>query len=178
MHADLDDALGDQQFLSLIGQDTDVILSMVRNSRDCFKLLSADGYLLFMNECGIGIMEIDDPEKVLSARWSSLWPQEQQGLIDQAVAKAVRGEPVRFEGRCPTAKGREAYWDVTVMPVTNTEGDIVQLLAVSRDITQRFVLEERVRECEAEIERFKTRERLSAGVKHDDDHLSLSDGRC
>ncbi|MEM6913669.1 MAG: PAS domain-containing protein [Pseudomonadota bacterium] len=177
MHAEHDTALGDQQFIDLIGEDTDVVVSMVRNSRDCFKLLSADGYLLFMNARGIGIMEIDDVEQVMNRRWSSLWPSGQQDLIDQAVAKAARGEPVRFEGRCPTAKGRDAYWEVTVTPVTHKDGEIVQLLAVSRDITQRIALEEQVRAFEAEIERLSARERASSLVDSKEECLDLSVAR-
>ncbi|MEM0930230.1 MAG: PAS domain-containing protein [Pseudomonadota bacterium] len=159
MTCDLGSALGDTLFLQAIGEDTDVILSMVRNSRDCFKLLSADGYLLFLNEHGMDIMEIEDRSMVLDSRWSSLWPEDQQDLINRALAKAAAGEPVRFEARCPTAKGRESFWDVTITPVTNIEGEIVQLLAVSRDITHRIRLEEQLREREAELERLLARER-------------------
>ncbi|MEO1657997.1 MAG: PAS domain-containing protein [Pseudomonadota bacterium] len=159
MTCDLNSALGDALFLKVIGEDTDVILSMVRNSRDCFKLLSADGYLLFLNDHGLEVMEIDDRAVVLDAKWSSLWPKDQQDLIDQAVAKAALGSSVRFEARCPTAKGRESYWDVVITPVTNIEGEIVQLLAVSRDITHRIQLEEQLREREAELERLLLRER-------------------
>ena len=165
MVCDTQEVLGDRLFLDVIGQDTDVILSMVRNSRDCFKLLSADGYLLFINDYGIDVMEIDDRSMVENRRWSSLWPEPQQDLIDRAVAKAVRGESVRFEGCCPTAKGRHAYWEVTVTPVTNIEGEIVQLLAVSRDITQRIFLEERVRACEEALQQLKTKPRAETAAR-------------
>jgi len=157
-----EDVLGDELFLKAIGEDTDVILSMVKNSRDCFKLLSADGYLLFLNDYGLDVMEIDDRDGVINLRWSSLWPEDQQDLIDQAVKRATAGYPVRFEGRCPTAKGRECYWDVTITPVANVEGEIVQLLAVSRDITHRIHIETQLREREAELESLLQDARQSA----------------
>jgi PAS domain S-box-containing protein len=111
--------------------------SVLNASPDCVKILSAAGEIEFFNETGLCQMEIDSPDRVFGKPWAQLWPEESKSTIVNAVNRAAKGESVRFESFCPTAKGDPRWWDVTAAPIFSKRGDIEKIIAVSRDITER-----------------------------------------
>ncbi|WP_165362113.1 sensor histidine kinase [Qipengyuania thermophila] len=118
----------------------DLLLTLVEQSRDCIKLVDLDGRLLFMNGNGRAAMGIERMADVEGAEWASLWPAESRAVVADSVRRAAGGEPCRFEGFCPTARGEERWWDVGVAPIRSDEGVITHILATSRDVT-RLVLD-------------------------------------
>ncbi|HEY9825549.1 MAG TPA: PAS domain S-box protein [Stenomitos sp.] len=126
---------------------------ILESSSDCIKLLNLDGQILYMNPGGLCLMEIDDARFYLNVTWASLWQEETRATVEAAVRTAQTGELARFHSFRPTAKGTPKWWDVVVTPIFNPEGQVVQLLATSRDITDRIRSEEALRESE---ERFRT----------------------
>jgi PAS domain S-box-containing protein len=70
-----------------------------------------------------------------------LWPQE-----EMAQAKANQGERVvELESARIHKDGRRVEISITIAPVRNGEGAIVGLVRISRDITERKRIEERLR---------------------------------
>ncbi|MBE9182624.1 PAS domain-containing protein [Oculatella sp. LEGE 06141] len=110
---------------------------ILESSSDCIKLLDLDGHLLYMNPGGLCLLEIDDIRPYLNVNWVSLWQEETCSMVEAAIGTAQAGELTRFQGFCPTAKGTPKWWDVVVTPIFNAEGQVIQLLATSRDITDR-----------------------------------------
>ncbi|HEY9763000.1 MAG TPA: PAS domain-containing protein [Trichocoleus sp.] len=110
---------------------------MVESSNDCMKVLDLDGRLLYMNARGRCQMEIDNFETVRNAEWPTFWEGDDRSLAEAAVAAAKAGKVEHFQGYCPTAKGTPKWWDVVLTPIQGVDGSIVQLLSVSRDITDR-----------------------------------------
>ena len=108
---------------------------MLQQSQDCVKILSVDGALDFMNDNGKRIMEIDSFELIVGSPWWTLWPDESQLTISDAVTRALDGEDSRFEAFCPTAKGTPRWWDVMVSPIRDDRGNITHILSTSRDVT-------------------------------------------
>lgn len=126
---------------------------ILESSSDCIKLLDLNGQILYINPGGLCLMEIDDMCPYLNVNWASLWQEETRATVEAAIGTAQTGELARFQGFCPTAKGAPKWWDVAVTPIVNPEGQIIQLLATSRDITDRIRSEEALRQSE---ERFRT----------------------
>lgn len=127
-------------------------LSVLDASPDCIKLLDMDGSLSFMNHNGLCAMEIDDFADVDGQPWPSLWPSKSRALLTDAMAIATSGKAASFEAYCPTAKGAPRWWHVSVSPVRNGAGDVVRILASSRDISDRVMHEQMV---EADNERLQ-----------------------
>ncbi|MEY4518832.1 MAG: hypothetical protein RLZZ499_1431, partial [Cyanobacteriota bacterium] len=121
---------------------------MLESSSDCIKLLDLDGQLLYMNAGGMCLMEIDNLDDYLQQKWSCFWSDEVQPEIETAIATTKAGKLSRFQGYCATAKGTPKFWDVIISPVLNATGQVVQLLAVSRDISQSKQTELDLRESE------------------------------
>ena len=146
--------------LRLVGQDHDagiadaggaVLVSVLRHSPDCIKVIEAGGRLGFMNANGLVAMQIDDYEAVLGAEWATLWPQETQDVVRDAVERGFAGKATRFEAACPTARGEARWWDVSVSPVEGPDGRIERLVSVSRDITLHVERERRLAEHDAQL---------------------------
>ncbi len=89
-----------------------------------------------MNGNGLCSMEIDDASAVCGRNWDQLWPEETRNLVIEALPAASKGETVKFNAFCPTAKGTPKWWNVTVSRVNDVNDAQVGYLAISRDITE------------------------------------------
>lgn len=62
------------------------------------------------------------------------------GLAGLAVAQpksnVSAGTATRFTGVCPTGKGAEKVWEVSVSPVYHASGERFRILSIARDITE------------------------------------------
>ena len=155
-----------QQLARLGLSDRQDLAQLMDASFDCIKVIDRGGNLAFMNEGGQCVMEIADFSAIEGAKWSDLWPEENQHLIEDAVERAFAGESVRLEAFCPTALGRPRWWDVSVSPMVQ-DGDVTCLLSISRDITDRVRREQRAEERErmAVKELKKAKKKLGKRVK-------------
>ena len=137
--------------------------TMLDASPDCIKYVELDGSLSVMNANGMCAMQIDDFCMVGGRQWADLWPEESADLVREAVREARAGRPSRFEAFCPTAKGTPRWWDVSVAPVPDAEGEPMGIVSISRDVTTavegrralaeaRAVAEEATRKAERDRE--------------------------
>ena len=112
--------------------------SLFAASQDCVKIIDLDGNVTAMNPSGLDLMEIDDFCHVQGRHWPELWPEDHKPTVAQAIDTAKTGQVVRFTATCPTFKGKERIWEVTVSPVfEGIDGQEApsSLLTISRDIT-------------------------------------------
>ena len=112
--------------------------SLMEATSDCIKMLDLDGRLLHMNMPGLCAMEIDDFAAICGKKWEAIWPMAAKDDIERSVKAATVGKLASFQSYCPTAKGTPKWWEVTVSPVRDIQGgQVVRLLVVSRDISER-----------------------------------------
>ncbi|WP_373541536.1 PAS domain S-box protein [Chamaesiphon sp.] len=110
---------------------------VLESNQDCIKVLDLDGRLLYMNDGGQVLMEIDDFTAVAKAQWRSFWQGSEAEAAQAAFRAALAGGVGTFDGYCATAKGTPKWWDVVVTPILDADGRVAQILSVSRDITER-----------------------------------------
>jgi diguanylate cyclase (GGDEF)-like protein/PAS domain S-box-containing protein len=120
---------------------------ILKSSTDCIKVLDLEGRLLSMSYQGQLALEIDDFTPYLKLSWLEFWEEADQEAVCFALATAKAGGVGKFQGYCPTAKGKPKWWDVVITPLMGAKGKPEQLLAVSRDITE-------YKQAESERERF------------------------
>lgn len=111
--------------------------SVLNASPDCVKVLSIDGKIEFFNEKGLCRMQIDSLDQIFGQRWIDFWPNESRQIVQNALDRVGTGESIRFESSCLTPKGETRWWDVTVAPIYDDLGKLENIIAVSRDITER-----------------------------------------
>jgi PAS domain S-box-containing protein len=110
-------------------------LGVVEASQDCIRVLSLDGHVEYMNRRGQALFEIHDYPKHRGRLWGELWPAETRHMLRRAVREAQSGKVASFRAVCPTASGVRKCWDTVVSPVRDGQGEVVRLLATSRDVT-------------------------------------------
>ncbi len=111
-------------------------------SPDCIKVLSVDGKVEFINESGAAEMELEPLQTIIGVPWASLWLGESRVIVESAVAQAAQGNTLRFEALREPPGGQRRWWDTTVAPITDPDGRVERLIAVSRDVSERHAHEE------------------------------------
>lgn len=135
--------------------------SALESSPDCVKVIDAKGNLTYMNYKGQCIMELDSFDDIKDKHYSSLWPEENRHMINDAVAHSLKGNTSQFQAFCPTAKGTPKWWDVMVSPIIASDGSISQLISVSRDITADKQVQLKIEQSEQELQKIKEQLELS-----------------
>jgi PAS domain S-box-containing protein len=110
---------------------------IAENTTDCVKILDIDGRLLYLNREGLRLLEVEDAFAVLHRPIVEFFTGEFRQAAEKAVASVRDGGGGRFQGPLRTPSGITRWWDVLVTPITDRNGAVVQMLAVSRDITER-----------------------------------------
>ena len=113
--------------------------SIIESSPDCIKVLDLDGNLLSM-QCGLELLGIEDISPYLNKSWVDFWQGDDRVAARAAVERAghsARGGAANFVGYFRTLRGEPKWWDVAISAILNASGQPTQLLAVSRDVTDR-----------------------------------------
>jgi len=141
----------------------EMLRGVMDSSHDCIKVLDLGGRLIWMNEGGQKVMEIDDFTAVQDEMWTALWPVEERSAALSALELAKKNSVGTFTGFCPTAKGTPRWWDVVVTPMMNDAGVMDKILAVSRDVTARKTLEIHL----FQAQKLETVGKLAGGIAHE-----------
>lgn len=115
---------------------------ILQSTHDCIKLLDLDGNLLSMNEEGQRRLGVKDIGSICGTSWPAFWRGPDMESAKSAVASALAGTAGHFEGFYETPDGEATWWDISVTPVRDGDGKIINLLAVSREITNRKLTEQ------------------------------------
>ena len=127
---------------------------LIEGSRDCLKVLDLDGRLLSVNAGGIAALEICDLGPVIGSSWIDFWEGADRDAARRAVETARTGGLGRFVGYFPTAQTKTPkWWDVVVNAILDKDGKPEKLLALSRDVTELKLAEQRLRQSHDALER-------------------------
>lgn len=127
------------------------LASVLDQSGDCFKLLTMDGKIQYMNSNGLCALEIEDFETVEGTLWADLLPEPARQKLIDSYREAATGQIVQFSAFIPTAKNNPRWWDVSVSPVADGDGAIVGFLSISRDVTFNHQSREALKIAAAEM---------------------------
>jgi len=109
---------------------------IVDSTSDCVKILDLEGRILHVNREGLNFFEVPDISALKNRPLAEFYEGALRVSAQEAIAAARNGGSGRFQGPARATSGITRWWDVVVTPIT-ADGAVVQLLAVSRDITDR-----------------------------------------
>ncbi|MBD1894363.1 PAS domain S-box protein [Coleofasciculus sp. FACHB-129] len=122
---------------------------LLNSSDDCIKVFDLEGRILFMSQAGQVRLGIRDITPFLNTSWAEFWQGAVKQAAIEAIAKARDGEVCTFQGACLTLNGELQWWDHKISPIREANGQVERLLCISREITERRLMELAVRESEA-----------------------------
>ena len=120
-----------------LGQPDTLDARIVESINDCATILDFDGRLLHINAAGLRLLECAGDEKFENRSFADLFERDGNVAAQDAVATARAGKNSQFIATSRSPSGRVKWWDVAVSPITAPDGNVAQVLAISRDITDQ-----------------------------------------
>lgn len=122
---------------AVVNNSEQLNLSIIQSIGDCVQVLDIDGQLLYMNEVGQRLLNIDDIRPYLGTPYVDFCKGRDTEDARKALADAQQGRKGRFFGFAPTADGTPKWWDVVITPIFDDTQAVERLLVISRDITEQ-----------------------------------------
>ena len=144
--------------------------SIVEKAGDAISVVDLEGKVLYWNEGAEQIYGYQK-EEVMGKKLSQfLYPRDEKlraeegKLMDQFMARVRKGEVVpNVEVKRQTKDGREIITSMTISPLRDSEGKIIGVSRICKDITHLKRAEERL----TLAERLSSLGELTAGVAHE-----------
>lgn len=141
---------------------------IIESSDDAILRMNLEGTLLGWNQAARDLYGYA-PEEILGRSVSTLSPPERTDEIAEILRQVERGNRIeRFETVRVAKNGAMVHISLSVSPVRDITGRIIEAMAIARDITDRRRLEKTLHEQEARIEAVASElEGLSRSVARD-----------
>ena len=120
---------------------------------ECIKLVGKKGELLDMNPAGLAMIEADNLEQVKGKLIINIVTPEYQKQFAELSDLVFEGKSGKLEFEIQGLKGRSRWVETNAVPFRNTNGEIISLLGITRDITEKRKIEIALRQNE---EKYRT----------------------
>jgi len=123
---------------------------------ECIKRIGADGRLIDMNPAGLRMIDAARLEDVRGHDLLDLVDPQYHRAFREALASVFQGKSVQLQFEAVGLKGRRLWMDQSAAPLfdRNEPGKVVEMIAVTRDITA-------LRAVEGELVRAKVAEEVA-----------------
>jgi PAS domain S-box-containing protein len=115
--------------------------TIIDTEPECVKLLDAEGNLIMMNRAGLDMIEADSLSQVKGQSVCSLVTAEHRDAFTRLTEKVFRGESGTLDFEMMGIHGRKLWLETHGVPLRNDKDEVIALLGITRDITQRKVAE-------------------------------------
>ena len=118
--------------------------AIIETEPECIKIVDAQGLLVQMNPAGLAMIEADSLAQVKGLPIVQVIAPEHRNAFEALHQRVMAGESVKMEFQVIGLKGARRWLETSAAPMQE-HGQTVHL-AVTRDITQRKLMEEQVRQ--------------------------------
>lgn len=115
-------------------------------------LLTPEGILTEANRPALDAIAVNLKDVTGQPFWATPWWTHSPALqaqLKQAIARAAKGELVRFEAEHILANGSSVFVDFSVKPILDGKGNVIMLIPEGRDISDRKQTETQLRQQKA-----------------------------
>ncbi|MEP7184893.1 MAG: EAL domain-containing protein [Rhodanobacter sp.] len=118
--------------------------TVIETEPECVKLIGRTGELIEMNAAGLAMFELDSVEQVTKSFLSSFVLPEHREPFRNLHERVMKGESATLAFEIVGLKGTRRWLETHAAPMRDANGDVVSLLSISRDITERKSSEARI----------------------------------
>ena len=129
---------------ALLRESQSHLQTIIENEPECIKIVDTQGRLVLMNPAGLTMIEADSLEQVRGCKVADLIAPEQRVAFEDMHAKVIGGTAAELEFEVIGLKGGRRWLETHAVPMQD-HGQTVHL-AVTRDITRRKEMEDKVRQ--------------------------------
>jgi hypothetical protein len=134
-----------------LAHSENLLRTVIESEPECVKLLAKDGTLLEMNPAGLAMLEADSLNQMQGQCVYPLVAAEHRQAFKALTESVFEGELGILEFEIIGLKGTRRWLETHAVPLRDSEKDIIALLAVTRDITERRRTEASLRESEQRL---------------------------
>ncbi|MHB9102267.1 MAG: PAS domain S-box protein, partial [Sulfuricella sp.] len=127
--------------------------TIIEAEPECVKIVDAEGRLMQMNAAGLAMIEADSFEQVQGHKIDELVVPAQREAYRTFVDEVLHGRPGTFEFEIAGLRGRHLWLDTHAVPLPEQQDGRPQMLAITRDVTERKRVEISLLESEARYRR-------------------------
>ena len=111
--------------------------TVIEMQPECVKLIAPDGSLMYMNRTGLDMIEADTEEQVIGTKMVGRVAPEYREAFTALGVRVNNGESGSLEFEIKGLKGGHRWLDTHAVPMRDSDGKVLCLLGVTRDITQK-----------------------------------------
>lgn len=125
-----------------LGESEGRLRTIIKAAPQCIKLLAADGTILQMNPAGLAMIEAENEAAVVGHSPYPLVTPEHREAFRSLVEKVFRGESGWLTFQIVGLNGTLRWLDTHAVPLRNDRDEIIAMLGITEDITDRKRTEE------------------------------------
>ena len=155
-HIKLKSELNARKRLEKIKKESELkFKALYNNTFQLMGMIAPDGVVLSANESAIAVAGLKESDVVGKLFWETPWfsySREVKEKIYNSVIKAAAGQFVRFEIQLALKNNILGHVDYSIKPVKDESGNVIELIAEGRDISNMKRLEKELREAKDKAE--------------------------
>ena len=125
--------------------------TLVESSPGCIMLLDLEGNIIECNSAAVINFGRGRKEDLIGQNLILLFSEENRPNLEEALGTVRQGREARQRFETGTTEGTSRWWGITINPITDEAGRLINILFAGRDITRRVQDKEAVRNSEARL---------------------------
>ncbi len=130
-----------------------MLQTIIDTEPDCIKVIDQESRLIMMNRAGLNMIQADSLDEVRGQFVCPLVAPEYQQAFMDLTRQVFQGGSGSLEFRMVGMRGSRLWLETHAVPLRNEKDEIIALLGVTRDITERKQVEEKISTYSAALQR-------------------------